>query len=591
MYNESMRSPLTLADSLIVASKHSDSIFSYPATWIALGIIVAVCLCRYWGIRSRDKEVEELHNIITSKSETISEYKNKIAEQSDTIAEQRANLRDNKIQIETNNVALSLRDRKITTLENTIRVFQEDSIFLPELSKLLTTIVHQHDVKEEEALRYRAYRAADIVSSLKNKLREMEGELIKLRHYEGLMQNICTREELEKIPLIAAIRFYKDYLNMNDLMKGQLSCITYIRMFEDKMRLESSRKIESNNKLTEQKIALKDGQVERMKNFLDTKLDIIKNETLNFPFIMKFLDECWEASDQRVLKSMLARGASTSAEIVKETKKENRALRREVRLLQVRTSVYESIAPWVEEYMGCTVQELLTAKEEEEEFSKASDEERDRLFLSAAEYGRLNEVERSQLALKRYWENRVRKNLWLVGIQYERYIGYLYESKGYKVKYQGAVMGKEDQGIDLIATKGKTVHVIQCKRYSEIKRIPVRENSVAQIFGAAEVYRRRNGIGRVVPVLITSFELSDTARSFAEALNINIKEHIQLEWYPCIKCNISRNGDKIFHLPFDQQYDSVIIEPEKGEFYAESVMEAYTAGFRRAYRWHGAAKP
>ena len=36
----------------------------------------------------------------------------------------------------------------------------------------------------------------------------------------------------------------------------------------------------------------------------------------------------------------------------------------------------------------------------------------------------------------------------------------------------------------------------------------------------------------------------------------------------------------------DQQYDTAIIEPHKGEFYAMTVAEAEKAGFRRAFRWH-----
>jgi len=55
--------------------------------------------------------------------------------------------------------------------------------------------------------------------------------------------------------------------------------------------------------------------------------------------------------------------------------------------------------------------------------------------------------------------------------------------------------------------------------------------------------------------------------------------------YPCIKCNISQiDGTRIYHLPFDQQYDKVKIEPHKGEFYCTSVKEAEDAGFRRAFR-------
>ena len=64
--------------------------------------------------------------------------------------------------------------------------------------------------------------------------------------------------------------------------------------------------------------------------------------------------------------------------------------------------------------------------------------------------------------------------------------------------------------------------------------------------------------------------------------------------YPRIKCNVGRDSygfkTKIYHLPFDQQYDNVIIEPQKGECFAFTVEEAENKGFRRAYTWHGKAQ-
>jgi len=43
-----------------------------------------------------------------------------------------------------------------------------------------------------------------------------------------------------------------------------------------------------------------------------------------------------------------------------------------------------------------------------------------------------------------------------------------------------------------------------------------------------------------------------------------------------------RDGVKIYHLPFDQQYDRTKIIPDKGEKYVYTVAEAEKAGFRRA---------
>jgi hypothetical protein len=55
------------------------------------------------------------------------------------------------------------------------------------------------------------------------------------------------------------------------------------------------------------------------------------------------------------------------------------------------------------------------------------------------------------------------------------------------------------------------------------------------------------------------------------------------------KCNIARDGERIYHLPFDQQYDRTVIEADRGKCYASTVADAERAGFRRAWRWHGHA--
>ena len=56
--------------------------------------------------------------------------------------------------------------------------------------------------------------------------------------------------------------------------------------------------------------------------------------------------------------------------------------------------------------------------------------------------------------------------------------------------------------------------------------------------------------------------------------------------YAMIKCNINpTTKEKIYHLPFDQQYDRTLVSPP-GECYVETVKEAEHRGFRRAWRHH-----
>lgn len=52
-----------------------------------------------------------------------------------------------------------------------------------------------------------------------------------------------------------------------------------------------------------------------------------------------------------------------------------------------------------------------------------------------------------------------------------------------------------------------------------------------------------------------------------------------------IKCNLNnQTGDKIYHLPIDQQYDKVLMQNEE-RIYVKTIEEAMALGCRRAYRW------
>jgi len=240
------------------------------------------------------------------------------------------------------------------------------------------------------------------------------------------------------------------------------------------------------------------------------------------------------------------------------------------------------------EYTELSVEELIDALREEAA-AEISEEDPVSRYVPKAEWSKLSVSQRNQLALDRYCDPKRKRTPWAAGIQYERYVGYTYEKAGCTVEYRGAVAGKEDLGVDLVCTSASQVQVVQCKRLSVVKELPVRENTVAQIYGSAEYYRMTTGTPKpVIPVLITTYQLSDEARRFARHLKVNFKEQFALQTYPMIKCNVARtDGERIYHLPMDQQYDNVIVGDAPGEFYAATVQEAERAGFRRAFRWRG----
>lgn len=144
-------------------------------------------------------------------------------------------------------------------------------------------------------------------------------------------------------------------------------------------------------------------------------------------------------------------------------------------------------------------------------------------------------------------------------------------------------------GRDIIAKKGDEILIIQCKYWSSVKQI--HENHITQLYGTTVSYCIENNVepNRVKGVLVTNIQLSDMAKRMADYLGIKYTENFAMGDYPRIKCNIgsNKNGQtKIYHLPFDQQYDVTKISG-KGEFYAMTVAEAEEAGFRRAFKWFG----
>ena len=223
------------------------------------------------------------------------------------------------------------------------------------------------------------------------------------------------------------------------------------------------------------------------------------------------------------------------------------------------------------------------------EVQDLSEYDKTRDWLSKEEYQSLSTVERNQLALDRYRASRS-KSKWQIGRDYEMYVGFVYTKKGYSVNYFGSTMGLKDLGRDLIVRKGETVAIIQCKYWSQEKTI--HEKHIMQLYGTMTSYKIENNLPskNVRGILITNICLSDMAKKMADYLKIKYVEKFEKKDYPCIKCNIGKDEQgqptKIYHLPFDQQYDSTQIKNE-GEFFAMTVKEAEDAGFRRAFKWFG----
>lgn len=71
-----------------------------------------------------------------------------------------------------------------------------------------------------------------------------------------------------------------------------------------------------------------------------------------------------------------------------------------------------------------------------------------------------------KISEEREAENREHAFRKQAGLDYERYIGYLFEQKGYSVIYLGAIRGMDDNGIDLICSNDDKIYVVQCKNWN-----------------------------------------------------------------------------------------------------------------------------
>lgn len=268
--------------------------------------------------------------------------------------------------------------------------------------------------------------------------------------------------------------------------------------------------------------------------------------------------------------------ALKAAEQIREMSREKREILRRSKELEYQLQFYEGLFPWLEEF------KTVPADKAAEYVHSTEDGEYDRVrnWLSPEEYFNLSTIQRNQLALDRYMSRK--KTDWDVGIEYERYIGYLYEISGFRVTYNGATQGLTDMGRDIIASDGMKTLVIQCKRWAKEKEI--HEKHIFQLYGSTVLMNLETG-GKCSGVFVTTAHLSVLSRKCAKYLGIEFVEEKAYDNYPLIKCNVSKSGEKIYHLPFDQQYDRVQICGKDGAMFVRTVQEAENNGFRRAKRW------
>lgn len=338
----------------------------------------------------------------------------------------------------------------------------------------------------------------------------------------------------------------------------------------EKMEQELSTANEQVEKLERYKIAL----IDRMGMYIAHKCDGYHHLAgLMADMTTRHYEKT--ASFLRTKKHPAIKGAKSVLELKQETKE----IKKENKILEYKLAYIRSLYP--------NIDDIFDDAFESSDFELETEETTDRvrLYLEPEEYNKLSPAERNQLALDKYIQGN--KTKWQIGRDYELYIGHLCEQRGYKVEYTGIALKLEDMGRDLIVYDQLDTYVIQCKNWSQESEI--HEKHIFQLYGSVVLYKIEHPFYNVKAVFVTTTQLSAKAKQFAEALDIDVK-YVKMNEFPRIKCNIGKDANgrmvKIYHLPFDQQYDKTQIVNE-GEMFATTVAEAENAGFRRAYKWHG----
>ena len=111
------------------------------------------------------------------------------------------------------------------------------------------------------------------------------------------------------------------------------------------------------------------------------------------------------------------------------------------------------------------------------------------------------------------------------------------------------------------------------------------KGSIFQLYGTVQLYLMDQGQAlipaNVKAIFVTAAFLSPVAQRAAKWLGIKFKENYSLDkTYPMIKCNINQStNERIYHLPFDQQYDRTKIIPALDECYVRTIAEAEKEAF------------
>jgi ssDNA-binding Zn-finger/Zn-ribbon topoisomerase 1 len=420
------------------------------------------------------------------------------------------------------------------------------------------------------------------------------------------------KEKYEQDAQIARAEFEKYKETQEQIVQDEMTDFRRSRATHEQIMKNERARLEELEKLYNKDKSVLQAEIEKQ---LETRVkelenneaafnQLVKEKTQGFPYLAEAYIQYSRLCDMRIANKLITKDhpAWKASSEIRQMSKERREAEKAAMISNNLLQYCKFLAPWLEDYIGIEANELDEIIQEIHSSWEKKEKELDedvKRQIGPSVWNSLTPTEKLQRKLDWYWEKPNKTN-WQLGRDYENYIGHLYELKGWAVYFHGA-KGFEDLGRDLICKKDGCVEIIQCKNWSQSKTI--HEKNIYYLFGTTVEYYIEN-FGKLedlqlslipthieqrelTPKLVTTTSISPKAEQVAEALKVVI-ERIPFQRYPSVKCNVSRRtGEKIYHLPFDQQYETILIEEDKLECYVETVAEAERLGFRHAFKWTG----
>ena len=432
--------------------------------------------------------------------------------------------------------------------------------------------------------RKKVNRESNLYLEIRSMIREAALSKAINAKYPTLSDAISKRSSKEAAYLMKCIEALKDY-SYEDLKNFQSDKRAFLKMKDNLIKEYEEKEKQLNLKERELKKRENERQIYWKKKIEDQKVDlemIFNSSIKSIPYVAALSSDYVVSQITEMERFLLNRRTTIAHEKevkIRPIKKACQDIVEEAKIAIYQLEYLRSLYPSLDDILDTEYRMLP--------FNLLIDNNADPVsqWIKKDEYETLTESKRNQLALERYIESR-NKTKWQIGRDYELSIGYKYEKKGFTVDYFGSFNGIEDLGRDLIAKQDNKYEIIQCKYWSSEKTI--HEKHIYQLYGTMLSFAIENKISpkNITGTFVTNIDFSDMAKKAAKMLGIVLKEHIPFEEFPRIKCNIAIDGERIYHLPIDQQYDMVKLTKE-GETKVFKVREAEKLGFRRAWRWYG----